>query len=220
MLAVLNASGRPAYAQEERPVVIVVDGDMTPAAGTIDLLTAQRALATIEDRWLPPARFDESTRVKRGLGIGYRAGKWFALDLPQDHFLMVVGHEIFGHGAGLREIGAHGVQYSFDAPIPYGPGGAVTEFSGDLLVTRADALAIDTSGIEAPSISVEKPSPAARCTIAKRGSISSRVSTACAISAASRRDRPRATTSDRSCSISMTSVIRRRAKQAPSEAGR
>lgn len=152
MLAVLIASARPADAQDERPFVIVVDRDMTPAAGTIDLLAAQRALVSVEDRWLPPARFDESTRVKRGLGIGYRAGKWFALDLPQDHFLMVVGHEIFGHGARLREIGARGVQYSFDAPIPYGPGGAVTEFSGDLLVTRADALAIDTSGIEAQNV--------------------------------------------------------------------
>jgi len=152
MLAVLSAFARPAGAQDERPFVIVVDRDMTPAAGTIDLLTVQRALVTVEDRFLPPARFDESTRVKHGLGIGYRAGKWFALDLPQDHFLMVVGHEIFGHGARLREIGAGGVRYSFDAPIPYGPGGAVTEFSGDLLVTRADALAIDTSGIEAQNV--------------------------------------------------------------------
>jgi hypothetical protein len=152
IVAAVSASARPACAQDERPLVIAVDRDMTPAAGTIDLLTVQRALATVEDRWLPPARFDESTRVKRGLGIGYRAGKWFALDLPQDHFLMVVGHEIFGHGARLREIGAHGVEYSFDAPIPYGPGGAVTEFSGDLLVTRADALAIDTAGIEAQNV--------------------------------------------------------------------
>jgi hypothetical protein len=152
MLALLGASARPACAQDDRPLVIVADRDMTPAAGTIDLLTVQRVLVTVEDRWLPPARFDESTRVKRGLGIGYRAGKWFALDLPQDHFLMVVGHEIFGHGARLREIGAHGVQYGFDAPIPYGAGGAVTEFSGDLPVTRADALAIDTSGIEAQNV--------------------------------------------------------------------
>jgi hypothetical protein len=152
MLGVLAVSARTTFAQDERPFIIVADRDMTPAAGTIDLLTAQRALVTVEDRWLPPARFDESTRVRRALGIGYRAGKWYALDLPQDHFLMVVGHEIFGHGSRLREIGAHGVQYRFDAPIPYGAGGAVTEFSGDLLVTRADALAIDTGGIEAQNV--------------------------------------------------------------------
>jgi len=152
MLALLSASARPACAQDDRPFVIVADRDMTPAAGTLDLLALERALATVEDRWLPPLRFDESTRVKRVLGIGYRAAKWYALDLPQDHFLMVVGHEIFGHGARLREVGAEQVSYSFDAPIPYGAGGAVTEFSGDLSVTRADALAVDTAGIEAQNV--------------------------------------------------------------------
>lgn len=111
VLAAVFASARTAHAQDERPFIIVADRDMTPAAGTIDLLTAQRALVTVEDRWLPAARFDESTRMKRALGIGYRAGKWYALDLPQDHFLMVVGHEIFGHGSRLREIGARGVHY-------------------------------------------------------------------------------------------------------------
>jgi len=54
---------------------------------------------------------------------------------------MVVGHEVFGHGARLREIGAGDIRYRF-APIPYGGGGAVTEFEGDALVTRADVLGI------------------------------------------------------------------------------
>ena len=141
-----------AGAQDDPPYVVLLDRDMTPAAGAADLLSLHRAAGAVEDRWLPPARFDESTRVRRALGIGYRFGKWFGLDLPQDHFFMVVGHEVFGHGARLREIGARHVKYGFDAPIPYGPGGAVTSFSGDLLVTRADALAIDTAGIEAQNV--------------------------------------------------------------------
>jgi len=143
---------RAAVAQDHRPYVAVFDRDMTPKAGTADLLTIERAAADVEDRWLAPSRFDESTKTKRGLGIGYRFGKWFGLDLPQDHFLMVVGHEVFGHGSRLREIEAHGISYSFDVPIPYGPGGAVTEFRGNVDVTRADALAIDTGGIEAQNV--------------------------------------------------------------------
>jgi hypothetical protein len=145
-----------AAAQDDRPYVVIADRDMTPAAGTADLLTVERVLADIEDRWLPPLRFDESSRLKQALGIGYRFGKWFGLDLPQDHFLMVVGHEVFGHGARLREVGAEGIEYSFDAPIPYGAGGAVTEFEGDLLVTRADALAVDTAGIEAQNVLADR----------------------------------------------------------------
>jgi len=140
--------GRPATAQDDAPYAGFYDRDMTVAAGAADLLTVHRAIAALEDRWLPPQRFDESRILTRGLGIAYRFGKWFGLDLPQDHFLIVAGHEVFGHGSRLREIGARGIRYGFDAPIPYGGGGAVTSFSGDLLVTRADALAIDTSGIE------------------------------------------------------------------------
>ncbi|HJZ71886.1 MAG TPA: hypothetical protein VKE51_09100 [Vicinamibacterales bacterium] len=146
------ACSRVAAAQDGREYVVVVDRDMTPSSGTQDLLTLERAAADLEDRWLMPARFDESTPLKRGLGIAYRLGKWYGLDLPQDHFLMVVGHEIFGHGARLREIGATSVDYSFDAPIPYGPGGAVTSFNGNVQATRADALAVDTGGIEAQNV--------------------------------------------------------------------
>jgi hypothetical protein len=128
------------------------DRDMTPEAGTTDVLTVERAVADIEDRWLGPSRFEESTKTRRALGIGYRFGKWYGLDLPQDHFLMVVAHEVFGHGSRLREIDAPGISYSFDAPIPYGAGGAVTEFQGAVEVTRADALGIDTAGIEAQNV--------------------------------------------------------------------
>ncbi len=141
-----------AVAQDDRPYVVVLDRDMTPAAGTTDLLTIERAAADLEDRWLAPSRFDESTKAKHVLGIAYRLGKWYGLDLPQDHFLMVLGHEVFGHGARLREINAHGISYGFDVPIPYGPGGAVTEFRGDLEVTRADVLGIDAAGIEAQNV--------------------------------------------------------------------
>lgn len=144
--------GRTAAAQDDPPYATFYDRDMTVAAGAADLLTLHRAIAAVEDRWLPPARFDQSRPLTRGLAIAYRFGKWFGLDLPQDHFLMVVGHEVFGHGSRLREIDARGIRYGFDAPIPYGGGGAVTSFAGDLLVTRADALAIDTGGIESQNV--------------------------------------------------------------------
>jgi hypothetical protein len=151
-LALIASRPRAAAAQDDRDYAAVVDHDMTPAAGTLDLFTIQRIAAAFEDRWLMPSRFEESTQVKHALGIGYRLGKWLALDLPQDHFLMVLGHEVFGHGSRLREIGAQRVSYSFDAPIPYGGGGAVTSFRGNMAATRSDALAVDTGGVEAQNV--------------------------------------------------------------------
>ena len=41
-----------------------------------------------------------------------------ALDMPQDHLLMVVAHEVFGHGARFRELGDGRIRYGFDAPHP------------------------------------------------------------------------------------------------------
>jgi hypothetical protein len=43
-----------ASAQESSGYLIVVDRDMTLAAGTTDLLTLERALVSAEDRVLPP----------------------------------------------------------------------------------------------------------------------------------------------------------------------
>jgi hypothetical protein len=151
VVALLGVSPEPGIAQD-RPYVLVFDRHMTPAAGAVDLLTLQRTLTTLEDRWLPPAPFDESTPMRRAAGIGYRFGKWLGIDLPQDSFLMVVAHEMAGHGARLREVGAAPISYGFDPPIPYGDGGAVTRFSGNTSVTRADVLGIDAAGIEAQNV--------------------------------------------------------------------
>jgi hypothetical protein len=152
LLVSLAALSSARAAAQDQPYVLVADRHMTPAAGAIDLLTIQRTVAALEDRWLPAALFDESTITRRTLGIGYRFGKWFALDLPLDYFLMVVAHEMSGHGARLREIGADSIQYGFDPPIPYGDGGAFTEFRGLVAATRADVLGIDAAGIEVQNV--------------------------------------------------------------------
>jgi len=147
------APAPPAVAQTSSPAPVVVDRDMTPAAGAADVLAAQRLISSFEDRLLP-ARFSEATRLTHALGIAYRLGKWAAIDLPQDSFLMVAAHEVFGHGARLREIGASGVRYRFEAPPPYGAGSAATMFNGlsPGAAARADLLAIDTAGIEAQNV--------------------------------------------------------------------
>jgi hypothetical protein len=122
---------------------------MTPAAGAQDLLTLQHILASAEDRWLPLKIGTERSRPARALGILYRAGKFFALDLPQDHMFMVVAHEVFGHGTRFRELGDGRQRYGFDAPIPYGSGGAFTKFDGLFPVSPLASLSVSSAGIEA-----------------------------------------------------------------------
>jgi hypothetical protein len=138
-----------ATAQPSVPYAVVFDRYMTPAAGAQDLTALQHVLATAEDRWVPHRFGTESSRAGLALGILYRSGKFLALDLPQDHLLMVVAHEVFGHGARFRELGSGRIGYGFDPPIPYGSGDAFTSFNGRFPLSPLAHLTASSSGIEA-----------------------------------------------------------------------
>lgn len=137
------------HAQASATHSIVFDSYMTPAAGAEDLLTLQYALTSAEDRWLPLKIGDERSRPALALGILYRSGKFLALDMPQDHFVLVVAHEVFGHGARFRELGDGRLRYGFDVPIPYGSGDAFTSFHGLFPTTPLAEMTASASGIEA-----------------------------------------------------------------------
>ena len=138
-----------AYSQPATPYAVVFDSYMTPAAGAQNIVAAQRLLASAEDRWLPGKLGAERSKPSLALGILYRSGKFLALDMPQDHFLMVVGHEVFGHGARFRELGDGRLRYGFDAPIPYGSGDAFTNFNGAFPVSPLANLNVSAAGMEA-----------------------------------------------------------------------
>src|SRR5687767_14909249 len=138
-----------AYAQASVPYTVVFDPYMTPAAGAQGLLTVQHLLASAEDRWLPIKIGSERTKPGLALGILYRSGKFFALDMPQDHFFLVVAHEILGHGSRFRELGDGHLRYGFDAPIPYGSGDAFTRFNGLFPVSPLADLMVSAAGIDA-----------------------------------------------------------------------
>jgi hypothetical protein len=147
VIAVLLPS--TAYPQTHVPYTVVFDSYMTPAAGAQGLLTIQHLLADAEDRWLPLKVGAEDSRAELALGILYRAGKFLALDMPQDHFFLVVAHEVFGHGARFRELGDGRIRYGFDAPIPYGSGNAFTRFDGRFPISPLANLNVSAAGIEA-----------------------------------------------------------------------
>jgi hypothetical protein len=138
-----------AYAQSPPPYSVVFDSYMTPVAGAEGLLTAQYLLASAEDRWLPRRIGSERSRAGFALGLLYRSGKFLALDVPQDHFFLVVAHEVLGHGTRFRELGDGSIRYGFDAPIPYGDGEAFTRFDGLFPVSPLANLTVSAAGIEA-----------------------------------------------------------------------
>jgi hypothetical protein len=145
----LFAVARVADGQTSERDAVVFDQYMTPAAGAQDLLALQHLLADVEDRWLPRRVGTERSRRALALGILYRGGKLIGVDVPQDHMLMVLAHEVFGHGARFRELGEGRIGYGFDAPIPYGSGDAFTRFNGRFPISPFAHLGVSSSGIEA-----------------------------------------------------------------------
>lgn len=145
------AVARAAPAQTSTPYAFVFDAYMTPAAGAENMVSLQYVLADAEDRWLPPRFWTERSRAKRALGALYRTGKFLALDVPQDHMLLVVAHEVFGHGARFRELGDGRIKYGFEAPPPYGSGDAFTSFNGRFPISPLAHLNASAAGIEAQS---------------------------------------------------------------------
>jgi hypothetical protein len=149
LTAIVMCPAGEVIAQNSPPHAVLFDYYMSSKAGAEDLLTIQHVLATAEDRWLPKKIGEEENRPGLALGILYRTGKFIALDVPQDHLLMVAAHEVFGHGARFRELGDGRVGYGFDVPIPYGSGDAFTRFEGRFPISPLASLNVSVAGIEA-----------------------------------------------------------------------
>jgi hypothetical protein len=187
---------------------------MTMVAGATDVVWVQHLVRAAEARLVPTRLFEETSLPRRLLGAGYRVATLIALDLPQDHFLMVVAHEVYGHGARLRELGAPAIGYQFDGPIPYGKGGASTRFELPPETTSTTRAGLAIAGIEAQEVLAA----ALRSQALARGAISNRAWPASGTSGVFRPAPARATTSPRFFATSTPRARRRPA--APSRRGR
>jgi hypothetical protein len=96
--------------------------------------------------------FQGGSRDEKAVNISYRFAKSFLLDLPVDYFVCVLQHEVFGHGARLREYGVHNIIYRLNVPLPYGGGGGSTSWNYISPVSPGEDIAVAIGGVEANSI--------------------------------------------------------------------
>src|SRR5688572_24280502 len=119
---VLGVTGLPAgAAQNGSPVLI--DRTLTVGAGATVSAALGEAIARGEDAVVPARLFRDQGVARRAANITYRIGKLVFFDLPQEEVLIVVNHEVMGHGARLRERFDGPIGYTIDPPAPYGSGG-------------------------------------------------------------------------------------------------
>jgi hypothetical protein len=132
--------------------VVMFDADMTPTTGGTLVDFAGTLIGRAEDAFLPPRLFEERSTWRRSAGVSYRFAKLLLLDLPVEDWLRVANHEVFGHGARLRERFDGRIQYRVGVPPPYGRGGGSTSFTFDREPGVEELLAVTVGGMEANNV--------------------------------------------------------------------
>lgn len=128
---------------------LLVDRSLTVGAGASIATVAADAIAGAEELVVPPRLFDERGVTRRTANIAYRVLRYTLFDLPQERWIRVANHEVFGHGGRLRERFDGPIRYGVDPPPPYGRGGGVTYFEFDRPPSVHEILAVTAGGMEA-----------------------------------------------------------------------
>jgi len=149
-LACVLGAASTSGAQATSPILI--DRHMTVGAGATVMATFGDAVARAGDAVVPHRLFAESGVPRRTANFLFRMVKLIDVDLPQEQLLMVVNHEVFGHGARLRERFDGSISYQIGAPFPFGDGGGSTSFELTREPTTPEWLAISAAGMEVDGV--------------------------------------------------------------------
>ena len=150
--AVAAGVAAPALAgQTTSPALL--DPHLTIGAGATISTTLADGIARAEHEIVPDQLLAGSGMLRRSGNVTFRLLKLAFFDAPQEQLLMVVNHEVFGHGARLRERFDGPIGYRIGVPQPYGRGGGSTSFAFDRQPSRHEVLAINVAGMEASAVS-------------------------------------------------------------------
>ena len=149
--AIAAAIAAPAFAGQATSPVLV-DPHLTIGAGATITASVGEAIAHAESAVVPDRVFTERGTLRRSGNVAFRLLKFAFFDTPQERLVMVTNHEVFGHGARLRERFDGPIGYRIGLPHPYGRGGGSTSFVVDRDPSAYDTLAVNVAGMEASGV--------------------------------------------------------------------
>ena len=152
LAAAICAAQTPPVLARQFTSPALVDRDLTIGAGATIGAALGEALARAGDAVIPHRVLAERGPLRRSTNVTFRLLKVAFVDAPQEAFVQVATHELFGHGARLRERFDGPIAYQVRAPEPYGRGGGSTSFVFDREPTLHDRLAIHVAGMEADAV--------------------------------------------------------------------
>jgi len=149
--AIGAAAPAPVMAQQVAAEALF-DRDLTVGSGASITATIGELAGHAEAKAVPDRLFEEGGGLGRTGDITYRLLKFAFFDAPQEHLLLVFDHEMFGHGARLRERFDGPIGYHIQPPAPYGHGNGVTSFVFNREPTLYEQLAISAGGMESTGV--------------------------------------------------------------------
>jgi hypothetical protein len=155
VLCVVVLAGSALAGQTTTTTPVLFDPDMTVGAGATISAAVGEAIAEAESEVVPVRLLAERGVGRRAANMAYRVAKLWLFDLPQERWIMVVNHEVFGHGGRLRERFDGPIRFHVDAPAPYGPGGGVTSFGFDRDPTLHELMTISAAGMEVDAVAAD-----------------------------------------------------------------
>lgn len=149
------AAPQSRWSQDAEPAggpLLWLDPDHAPLSGAENILTLSGALGRLEDRLLPLRLFRDENRIHQAASTAYRFSKLILLDVPPAAYLVVLQHEVYGHGYRAREAGYRDVRYELGMPPPYGPGDGSTSWRNPAGPGPDRDIAMALAGVEATDI--------------------------------------------------------------------
>lgn len=155
LVAALSAALASPAAARQTTSAAIVDPDITVGAGATIAATLGEAVARAGDAVIPHRLFSEEGGLRRSTNGAYRFLKLAFVDAPQERLLLVLNHELFGHGARVRERFDGPIGYRIAVPSPYGKGGGSTTFIFDRAPSLHERLSVHAGGMEASAVAAD-----------------------------------------------------------------
>jgi hypothetical protein len=152
VLAAAIGSAASSAAAQQLASEALFDPSLTVGSGATISATIGAVVAHAEERVIPDHLFGEPGASRRTANVTYRFLKHVFFDAPQEQLLLVFNHEVFGHGARLRERFDGPIEYHIEIPAPYGGGAGETSFVLNRAPTAYELMAIAAGGMESTSV--------------------------------------------------------------------
>ena len=137
-------------------VALTLDPSLSSETGSDALIAAHRGLTELEDRYLPARLWREEGVARKAGGVVYRLARLALLDEPLAHVTFLAQHEVFGHGARIREFeNVRQGGYEINLPFPYGDGSGLARFGLDGPITLDQRQIFSHNGSHSTDILAE-----------------------------------------------------------------